>query len=130
MARKTNETQEAMRLYSCALTGGFSVQSTSSGEFAHYDASHGGFAVSLPNYERIVPQCDRQAFADAFAELEQIRLNLSGSSVLWVGGWLHDGKIYLDISAVYETEGRAIYEAVKAQQLAYYDYGKGEVIAT
>jgi hypothetical protein len=46
----------------------------------------------------------------------------------FLGGWIDNGKLYLDISKVVGERQKAIELAQKADQLAIFDLGKGETI--
>ena len=48
----------------------------------------------------------------------------------YLGGWLDNGKFYLDISSHVPHLGRATTEAVRAQQLGIYDLGRGQTLGT
>ena len=45
-----------------------------------------------------------------------------------LGGWINDGKLYLDISVVYDNEEEAIRMAKENKQLAYFDIANGKEI--
>ena len=45
-----------------------------------------------------------------------------------LGGWIHDKKLYLDISILFDNEADAIKYAKDNNQLAYFDLNKGKEI--
>jgi hypothetical protein len=46
----------------------------------------------------------------------------------YLGSWIDDGMLYLDISRVYESEHDALREAVNNGQKAYYDLNNAKTI--
>jgi uncharacterized FlgJ-related protein len=46
----------------------------------------------------------------------------------YLGGWIDNGKLYLDISKVIKDRNEAVKAAERAEQLAIYDLGEGKTI--
>lgn len=81
-----------------------------------------GFAYApLKNSEKIVPLSGfSQNDIDDFIQLHRKTLTQPGH---FVGGWVNDGNLYLDVSRVGAPTAKTLEEAASASQLAAYDIG-------
>lgn len=86
-----------------------------------------GYFVSLPNkelkvsIERFNPEIVRNFI------MSNIEI-LTNVPDMFVGSWVDDGKVYLDVSQKIFSKEDALRKGILANQLAIYDANKGEVI--
>lgn len=107
--------------------GGFTYNPV---RFKDRDAPKEGFALSIsPENEKrillserrdIIKEQIKQYVRDHRAEIKQ-----SGN---FLGGWIENGRLYLDISKVMRNKDEAMKAARAAKQLAIFDLVKGETI--
>ena len=90
-----------------------------------------GFALSVAkNTEKVVALDYRtrdevKAQLKAYVRQHWDKIKSEGN---FLGGWIDNGKLYLDISNVVKDKNEAIAKARKADQLAVFDLGRGETI--
>ena len=85
-----------------------------------------GFFVSLPNLEtkvdlKSLKVNDIATFINKYRTLLQDKTK-------FIGGWIDNNIVYLDISEQIENKREALERGYKHNQLAIYDANKGEVI--
>src|SRR6476469_2800348 len=96
---------------------------------------NGGYVVSInPECEYIVPLIEFSAEHVA-RYLDMVRPvidawnhsgnDVRGHSLKWVGTWVNDGNVYLDVVCVLSSKYRALWLAKKYNQLAIYDIANG-----
>lgn len=101
--------------------GGFSADPSGSAVTA-------GFAVSIhPECERVLVAPVSDSDLESYVADHAATLALPGRVF---GGWHDpaDGRIYLDVSVVVDTEEEAARLAFTASQLAYFDLGSGSSV--
>ena len=83
-----------------------------------------GYAVSIKGYELVTHKLTIELL-DAY--IEMYKEFLENNPAARVGVWfnLKDGKIYLDISKVYQNIYNALDEAAANKQKAIYDFARG-----
>jgi hypothetical protein len=85
-----------------------------------------GFFVSLPNREL---QINRNAFnTSVLADFINNNIDLLSNENNFVGGWIENGIIYLDVSEQIADKRTALNLGVQRNQLAIYDANSGNVI--
>ena len=90
-----------------------------------------GFALSVAKNTEKVVALDYQTRDEVKAQLKAYvrqhwdKIKSEGN---FLGGWIDNGKLYLDISNVVKDKNEAIAKARKADQLAIFDLGKGETV--
>lgn len=85
-----------------------------------------GFFVSLPNLETKVSL--NSLSVDDIATFINKHRTLLQDKTKFVGGWIDNNIVYLDISEQIENKREALERGYKHNQLAIYDANKGEVI--
>ena len=85
-----------------------------------------GFFVSLPNLETKVSL--QSLSVDDIATFINKHRTLLQDKTKFVGGWIDNSIVYLDISEQIENKREALERGYKHNQLAIYDANKGEVI--
>lgn len=85
-----------------------------------------GYGVSLEEHEQVF-------LKDEYTEEDLKKFLLKNVGLLYdddieVGGWIEEGKVYLDLTEVIEDKSEAITKAVNRNQLAIFDFEKKEVI--
>jgi hypothetical protein len=91
-----------------------------------------GFGVAVSkSYERIIPLAgDSGDFQGAFnSTLTELRF-LALSRGLYIGAWIDNGKLYLDLSEVVQGESYARHLGYMRKQLAIWDFTKMQSIDT
>lgn len=116
-------------------TGGFTVNAK--GEFIDVGKSS-GFGIGGVSNESSISVEDwnnstkRKKFIDKYLEQNYDKLlpNSEGQYDNYLGGWVDDGKVFLDISNVVKNEKEATIRAMKTDQDAIFDYKSGESLRT
>lgn len=85
-----------------------------------------GFFVSLPNLETKI-SLNSLSVNDIATFINKHRTLLQDETK-FVGGWIDNNIVYLDISEQIENKREALERGYKHNQLAIYDANKGEVI--
>ena len=85
-----------------------------------------GYFVSLPNLETKVSL--QSLSVDDIATFINKHRTLLQDKTKFVGGWIDNNTVYLDISEQIENKREALELGYKHNQLAIYDANKGEVI--
>lgn len=92
-----------------------------------------GYMVAIPGFEKIIDvPTDLNKFQDEVVSYvinsqlwEKINTNPDG---IYLGFWLHDGKLYIDLAENIATIGAAIHLGIERAQIAIYDCVKKEDI--
>jgi hypothetical protein len=85
-----------------------------------------GFFVSLPNREQ---QINRNNFnTSILADFINNNIDLLSNENNFVGGWIENGIVYLDVSEQIADKRTALNLGVQRNQLAIYDANNGKVI--
>ena len=85
-----------------------------------------GYFVSLPNLETKVSL--QSLSVDDIATLINKHRSLLQNKTKFIGGWIDNDTVYLDINEQIEDKREALERGYKHNQLAIYDANKGEVI--
>ena len=85
-----------------------------------------GYFVSLPNLETKVSL--QSLSVDDIATFINKHRSLLQDNKKFVGGWIDNDTVYLDISEQIESKREALERGYKHNQLAIYDANKGKVI--
>ena len=85
-----------------------------------------GFFVSLPNLETKVSL--QSLSVDDIVTFINKHRSLLQDKTKFIGGWIDNNIVYLDISEQIENKREALERGYKHNQLAIYDANKGEVI--
>jgi hypothetical protein len=97
------------------LTGGATVSVTTG------QSPDSGYAVSLPGFEYSVQSWTKRSNeALVFAYVDKYRAKLAQPGH-YLGSWVHDGRLYLDITRVIPELAQAIKLGREGNQLAIYD---------
>ena len=80
-----------------------------------------GYMVSLKGYEETFSLWSDETLAD-YIERHRHQLAMPGR---YVGAWMHNGLLYLDVSIQWATLSAAYYNARQNEQLAFYDVANG-----
>ena len=92
-----------------------------------------GYVVSMQGHEQTFPLFGNDVVKEILIS-GAVKLYLEENIVEFVyaenflGSWIDDGLLYLDISNVYESEHDALRMAVANKQLAYYDISNAKTI--
>jgi hypothetical protein len=97
------------------------------------DVPTSGYVVSMAGNEQtyklfgndVVKEILVSGAVDLYVKDNDDVLSLPG---MYLGSWIDDGMLYLDISRVYESEHDALREAVTNGQKAYYDLDNAKTI--
>ena len=85
-----------------------------------------GFIVSLYGYEKTYPcNGDYKALKSDILKYQSI---IKKYKNLYIGLWIDNGLIYLDISKHYSSKKRAIQAGVQNEQIAIYDIAKNDSV--
>ena len=112
-------------------TGGFTV--SAKGEFLELGKTD-GYAVGGQSNEASCSVKDwndstkRNKFLRQY--IEQNAVKLMPKTGNYLGGWVDNGRVYLDVSRVIKSEKEATIHAMKTDQDAITDFKKGEFPAT
>jgi hypothetical protein len=92
-----------------------------------------GYVVSEKGYEKQIElfgnKVAREILVYSYVKMYVSEHGFMLSDVTYnLGGWINDGKLYLDISVVYDNEEEAIRMAKENKQLAYFDIANGKEI--
>ena len=101
--------------------GGFTID----GNFKPIQEKN-GFMVSLYGYEKIYP-CNGD-YKALKADIMKYKNIVAKYKNLYIGLWIDNGLIYLDISKHYNSKKRAIQSGIDNDQLAIYDIAKNKSI--
>ena len=82
-----------------------------------------GYIVSLEGFETIVDLLDRATIKDTIVKYSK----LAKSNQMNFGAWVHQDKVYFDLSERYFTAEEAIKQAKKNHQLAVFNCRTKEV---
>lgn len=85
-----------------------------------------GFMVSMYGYEKIYPL--NGSYKALESDIIKYQAIIKNYKNLYIGLWIDNGLIYLDISKHYSSKKRAIQAGIQNDQLAIYDIKKGESI--
>ena len=97
------------------------------------DVPTSGYVVSMMGNEQTFPLFGNDVVKEILIS-GAVKLFLEENIVEFVyaenfiGSWIDDGLLYLDISNVYESEHDALRVAVANKQLAYYDISNAKTI--
>lgn len=86
-----------------------------------------GYMVSLPGYTKLIPLDE---FSDEDVKDYWDKLPHFEVSCYFVGGWAHNGYVYLDVSEHVNHLPEAIEKAWKRNQVAIWDLANGVEIPT
>ena len=100
--------------------GGGSVRHDTKGTVGYNPRT--GFMASYADSERVID-------SDKLTQWDCIKFVADNPTLsdYW-GGWVNDGKVYLDVSAKFDSRVECIVFAAENNQLAYYDCAAGEAI--
>ena len=89
-----------------------------------------GYAVSLAGFETITPLEGLSAtnFVNLANDLVRKVDGLADPSTHFIGAWIEDGNLYIDLSVRVEDKERALVKAANADQLAIWDFANGESV--
>lgn len=88
----------------------------------------GGYAVAVyPEAEEVIP--DPLKVSEILSYIVRWAKVLYNDTRAHLGGWVSEGKVYLDISAVFTDLDEALEVARANGQLAIWDLGRSEEIA-
>ena len=85
-----------------------------------------GYAVSLKGYETRVPL--EIVSLGLFRELLKCYQRLAEKNIAYIGGWIDEGYLYLDLSLILHNKEQALEVASKNKQKAIFDFGSGKTI--
>jgi len=83
---------------------------------------NGGFMVAVPNHETVISLNDLKDFRQVEKTINEYKA-LARKNNGFVGCWVNDNKIYIDISKHYKQLKRAIKKGIEYKQLAIFDIG-------
>jgi hypothetical protein len=90
-----------------------------------------GYAVSLPGHEqRVTLQVGWVGVRQAVADYAESKRSLLAQPGRYLGAWIEDGLVYLDITEVHAELATAVRLGWERDQLAIFDLGRGEEIRT
>lgn len=89
-----------------------------------------GYAVSVSGFETVTQLEGMSArnFVNLANDLVKKVDGLADPTTHYVGTWVDDGKLYIDLSVHVEDRDEAIVKAEKAEQLAIWDFALGESV--
>jgi hypothetical protein len=85
-----------------------------------------GFAVSVRDCEHVIPWSDVTSVdVGRYVETHHTLLTVPG---YFLGAWLDDGRLYLDVTMIIEDRAHALDVARRNAQLAIFDLSTGETV--
>ena len=89
-----------------------------------------GYAVSLTGFETITPLEGLSAtnFVNLANDLVRKVDGLADPSTHFIGAWIEDGNLYIDLSVIIQDKDAALVKAKNADQLAIWDFANGESV--
>lgn len=88
-----------------------------------------GFMVALPGHEEVFPVelFEASALISYVARKFDV---LTSSAGVYLGAWVSDGLVYLDVSECVPSRAKALFLAAERNQLAVWDVVKAEEISS
>ncbi|MFG1667626.1 hypothetical protein [Streptomyces sp. Y7] len=122
MSDATLVTSDLIELYDAVFTrGGFTVRFNADGKLSR---AVSGFAVSATDEQWSIPV--DVSFADFATSVERLHTQYPTANAM--GGWVDDGRLYLDPVEIIEDRSRAESLGRLRRQVAIYDLSTSEEI--